>query len=532
MTDFALLDVALGVIFAILTFSLIASALHEALASAFNWRGRMLRRGLFRLLEGATKHGDELVSATWLTPGQMQKAELTLQFLQEPSIKSLYGPQKLTGWLWDRAMAKVMGAGPMDALGRLPSSIPRDTFARALIGTLMPDARKAFGKLEISDGIQADEVAEALAATRKMLQGWADRIDVGLNDAAKKMKDLPMDQALKDRLLRTMREVSLQRELQARLGRFEGLETRVRAEIDARIERAQAVIDDTVLAVGDWFDQTMDRVTGWYVRRAKWVLFLLGLLLAAIVNFDVIGYGNQLLNDEGLRQRIAVQAEAAAAAERVGDFAVQPGGSRQLATLEVLRLLRRLDPPVAVEQPPISPEVLSRVQAQIGQASLRRALGLDPDPAVQVSEAELKAAADIVSAQLEALLVIDLDGDGQISAAEQDAAINRFVERMETTVSQSLATLQSQFADRGVEMGWSCPGEPGWTDCFAESWLQSIASWVIIGLGCTLGGQFWFDLLRQVVKVKTAASGLNTDLKRLTGATGGRAQGSGMRQGT
>ena len=71
----------------------------------------------------------------------------------------------------------------------------------------------------------------------------------------------------------------------------------------------------------------------------------------------------------------------------------------------------------------------------------------------------------------------------------------------------------------GVEVSGACVG--------AQINIQSVVSWLVIGLGCTLGGQFWFDLLRQVVRVKTAASGLNSDLKRATGATGGRAQGSG-----
>lgn len=76
-------------------------------------------------------------------------------------------------------------------------------------------------------------------------------------------------------------------------------------------------------------------------------------------------------------------------------------------------------------------------------------------------------------------------------------------------------------------MGWKCPGGGITFDCIGERInLQSVISWLAIGLGCTLGGQFWFDLLKSVLNVKAAASGLNSDVKQSTGASGGQAQGS------
>jgi hypothetical protein len=536
MTDFALLDVAIGVIFAILTFSLIASALQEALASALNWRGRMLRRGLFRLLEGATDHGPKLVSATWLTPKRVEQARMSVRFLENPTIRALYGPHSALDKLLGRITLARPGAGStastvkagLERLGRMPSSIPKDTFARALIDTLLADAKVAYRKLDIADGVTPNEAKAAVVQTRRLLATWARDADRVVEQVQGTVARLPMDDQMKARLLRTLREVSLSRALQDKLDALDGAPAEVRGEIEARIARAQAMIDETVLAIGAWFDATMDRVTGWYVRRAKWMLFLLGFAMAAGVNFDVIGYGDRLLNDEELRRRMAVQAEAAMAAERVGEFAVQPGGSRQLATLEVLRLLGRLDPPVGVDEPRVDPQDIARVQAQIEPRELRTALGLNPDAAVPASAAELEAAAAVMARQLDTLLVIDRDGDGQISAAEQDAAIDRFVERMQAATRQSLAVLHSQFAAQGVEFGWSCPdGELSRACAWQQYSAQSLLSWLMIGLGCTLGGQFWFDLLRQAVKVRTAASGLNSDLKRLSGARGGQAQGSG-----
>jgi hypothetical protein len=529
MTGFALLDVAIGVIFVILAFSLVASAIQEALASFLNWRGRVLRRGLFRLLEGATEHGQKLVNVTWLTPAKVRHAQLSLKVLKDPSIRSLYGPQNLFGRIWDWVLARVWRQveKPFHDLGRMPSSIPKETFARALIDTLVRDARAAYGEVEFSDGVRAAEVPAALAATRALLGRWAEQIDAGVARLAGTVDGLPMDQALKNRLLRTLREVALARELQARLGRLEGAAAEVRAEIGARVDRAQAAIDETVIELGAWFDQTMDRVTGWYVRRAKYVLFLAGFLMAFAMNFDVIAYGGQLINSESLRNQIVARAELAVAERRVGAFGVEEVGTRAARRI----LAQAVD---EADTSPIKANGLREIAAEevaahgFEQDDLA-ALGLPPDALEgdRLRAEHVPAAVALLNAAANDRQ-IDLDNDGTISVEEAEAAIDATLERVRSVVSLSRDTLVDELGAEDIPMGWRCESRPVLV-CVTDMgvWFPTgLASWLLIGLGCTLGGQFWFDLLRQVVKVKTAASGLNSDLKQLTGARGGRAQGS------
>ena len=63
MTGLVLLDAAIGVIFVLLVFSLIASAVQEALASAFNSRAATLKRGVKQLLGEEEITIDQLYSA-------------------------------------------------------------------------------------------------------------------------------------------------------------------------------------------------------------------------------------------------------------------------------------------------------------------------------------------------------------------------------------------------------------------------------------------------------------------------------------
>lgn len=55
--------------------------------------------------------------------------------------------------------------------------------------------------------------------------------------------------------------------------------------LDARATRLGTHLADEIAG---WFDNAMDRVGGWYKRRAQWISFLVALVLAAILNADAI----------------------------------------------------------------------------------------------------------------------------------------------------------------------------------------------------------------------------------------------------
>jgi hypothetical protein len=47
-------------------------------------------------------------------------------------------------------------------------------------------------------------------------------------------------------------------------------------------------------SVENWFNSTMDRVSGWYKRRSQLIIFMLGLFAAAIINVNSITIANNL----------------------------------------------------------------------------------------------------------------------------------------------------------------------------------------------------------------------------------------------
>jgi len=61
--------------------------------------------------------------------------------------------------------------------------------------------------------------------------------------------------------------------------------------------------------VEDWYNSAMDRVSGWYKRRTQVVLFVLGIVVAALINADTLVIGYSLANDDELRNSLVAAAQ-------------------------------------------------------------------------------------------------------------------------------------------------------------------------------------------------------------------------------
>jgi hypothetical protein len=75
------------------------------------------------------------------------------------------------------------------------------------------------------------------------------------------------------------------------------------------IDEAQGDIEKARRNIEGWYEAMMDRVSGWYKRRAAKITLGLGLGIAAVVNADSISIANALARDSALRAAIVGAAE-------------------------------------------------------------------------------------------------------------------------------------------------------------------------------------------------------------------------------
>lgn len=173
----------------------------------------------------------------------------------ERGIKSLLGDPALAASLYSHPLIKALYLN-----GEKPSYIPSRTFSLALwnLATYAQDGGNA-----------ALAVTRSLPEIRKTVAGLA-------------------DSRLRQALLTLMDEAG------------------------DDLERARTNVEH-------WYDDAMDRVSGWYKRRTQWILFGLGVGFAVFLNLDSVQMANQLYRDAPRRDAIVSAAQGyAAASERAG----------------------------------------------------------------------------------------------------------------------------------------------------------------------------------------------------------------------
>lgn len=256
------LDVAIGLILTYLVLSLVCTAINEGLAGLTSRRARFLLEGLENLLgKSLTK---DLLNHSLL---RGMTRERTRAKKKSPE------PQRRLVPRFARAVWRAVRLSPVfkvhitGSLQKPPSYIPARVFALAFMDT----AAKGAGDAEPSD--EKDD---------RIDKDWAPEVKAAL-------AGLPKDV----------------REAVATLARD--------VEGDAK---------KLLKGVETWFNEAMDRVSGWYKRRAQILLFVIGVFVVALTNADSLTIASTLWNNSTLRAAVSAQAQVRVEA---GDTAVEPG---------------------------------------------------------------------------------------------------------------------------------------------------------------------------------------------------------------
>lgn len=81
--------------------------------------------------------------------------------------------------------------------------------------------------------------------------------------------------------------------------------------LGALLADAEGGAEKVRLTIEKWFDDAMDRVSGWYKRKAQAILLATAASLAVVLNVDSIEIGKRLWRDPTVRQTLVEEAEKA-----------------------------------------------------------------------------------------------------------------------------------------------------------------------------------------------------------------------------
>jgi hypothetical protein len=284
-------DVAIGLAFAYLVFSLAASRVNEIVASKLQWRAQGLERGLRAMLGGPPISAESLpgVQADGVAPPPNQPAAGSLTGLdvrQHPAVTAL-----------DAGLKK----------GRRISYLPARTFSTAVLDLLVPvlDTVAPSAALLLRDVDVSALTAQGMAAFAA-LQARPERAQVEAFAAALTTQDAH-NQAVVQQLRAAVGEDFLERARSAVIGL--GDRHPAQAVLLGMIDNAEGDRDRLRTQIERWFDDEMDRVSGWYRRRVQLWITVYGTVLAIVFNVDSIGIAQDLWRSPV--ERAAVSAAAA-----------------------------------------------------------------------------------------------------------------------------------------------------------------------------------------------------------------------------
>jgi hypothetical protein len=106
-------------------------------------------------------------------------------------------------------------------------------------------------------------------------------------------------------------------------------EAHVRDALLGLVNRAGNDLDRWRKEIEHWFDDKMDRVSGWYKRRTKPLLFAIGLILVGVLNVDSVLLAKTFYTQPALRDSVVAAAERASQTGGQPDACKPPSANEQ-----------------------------------------------------------------------------------------------------------------------------------------------------------------------------------------------------------
>jgi hypothetical protein len=210
------------------------------------------------------------------------------------------------------------------------------------------------------------------------------------------------------------------------------------------LEDAGGNVEQFKQRLEQWFDTSMERVSGWYKRRTQWILLLLAALVTMFTNADAVAIANTLWHDPAVRSALVAQAQQYAQEQREQDRAAASQAASQQA----------------------------QAAKQAKAAAQEELAGPEPPDRLPYDPAE----------------------------EEFQAAEARFQSSLERL--QNLA-IPLGWKDPGQPAD---PREPfpESRDEYRAALYRHWLGWLLSALAISLGAPFWFDMLNKVISIRAA----------------------------
>ena len=244
-----------------------------------------------------------------------------------------------------------------------------------------------------------------------------------------------------------------------------------------------------------WFNNAMDRVGGWYKRRAQWVTGAISVLVVVTMNVDAMLIVRYLDANPGVRDGLVAQARAYADAKAKESAPPKSGmaaGDTITGTLNV-----------KFNQPPAA----KTVEAVLHTTA--------PGAVFRPTSVMVDATATSVPYTLDTA-ISDQAQAAEVTAAIPGAVVTPVTLQIQPSYPEQLKRVQQQLMALNLPIGWvrnpnqaekaMFLGLPAWW-AWGEYWdtlVYHLVGWLITVIAATLGAPFWFDMLNKIMSIRSA----------------------------
>ena len=469
MVNSAVVDVGIAIVYVFVLVSILVSALNEIVAGLLKQRAKALWHGIGDLLKS------DALRDTFYRHG-------LIRTLAPPVSNAWFTPERMAG----------------------PSYIPKETFVVTLLDLLKqvhPRIKEVESVLnDARNTLRAGRPSQALVT---VLQGQADKMPAGtaIRDDLRKLAATVSAAGVETAEIVSQID-AVQKSLPIELSTWlEEAATAYSNDLGTVVrvlaEEAAGNIERFRKALEEWFDTGMDRVAGWYKRWTQVWQLSIGLVLAVVLNINVVAIGQRLWDDIPLRTAIVAEAEKFAkepppgltvknAAKSEGDLELRATAvglrkdDKRILVNVKLRENAKEDTTVTVKAPDVTFEKASVVVPK----------GSD--------EAEFAGMVKAfpISTALEAFATVG-SGDKLITKTA------RLAVTLDANPATQIDRTREYLSKTRLPIGWP-EGFPFTTSFNPRSFDWTlIAGWLLTAIGASFGAPFWFDLLGRITTLRS-----------------------------
>ena len=260
MFDNAALDVVIGLVFIFLLYSLLATIIQEIIATKLAFRSKILEKAILRMLEdGKTTSRSVLLDSVRgfyqliFRSNNLKNKRFATAFYTHPLLKYLAE---------DNWFSK-------------PDYISATNFSKTMVDLL--------------HGIEPNLQGINILRIRESVETGYLKIQLEASD-----KDNPANKNYIEQRQAGTTQPDINPE--------------TRLFLQSLLSESQGDIEKFKFLLEKWFNDTMERATGWYKRYTQYILFIVGFFIAVSFNVDTIIIAKKLASDPELAANVANRA--------------------------------------------------------------------------------------------------------------------------------------------------------------------------------------------------------------------------------